>query len=69
MKWNWLDKPITWRNYLKLVGVCGVLSCICTAYTYWKCGLFKYLGFDDKLKKSIEKAKEKVHKETYFETE
>lgn len=44
MKKNtWLSKPITWGGYLKLVGVSMVASAICTAYAWWKMGLFEFL--------------------------
>lgn len=33
-KQKWSEKPITWGGYLKLCGVCSVISVLMTAY-YW----------------------------------
>lgn len=33
-KQKWTDKPITWGGYLKLCGVCYVISMMMVAY-YW----------------------------------
>lgn len=31
---NWMDKPITWRGYLKLCVICGVIGSITVAIEY-----------------------------------
>ena len=36
---NWLDNPITWRNYFKMAGVCTVIGMVISGigicYAYW----------------------------------
>ena len=54
MKKNtWLSKPITWGGSLKLVGVSMVASAICTAYAWWKMGLFEFFDWGKKSKKDL----------------
>ena len=36
---NWLDNPITWRNYFKMAGICTVIGMVISGigmcYAYW----------------------------------
>ena len=36
---NWMDKPVTWRSYMKLSIICvaisTVLSCLYVVWLYW----------------------------------
>jgi hypothetical protein len=36
---KWLDKPVTWRGYFKLCGICSLISTIYAIYIWVKAGL------------------------------
>jgi hypothetical protein len=38
---NWLDKPVTWRRYFKMCGICSIISIIYCIWLYVKIGLIE----------------------------
>ena len=40
-KQKWSEKPITWGGYLKLTGVCSVISVLMSLYYCW-CKLYEF---------------------------
>lgn len=48
---KWLDKPVTWRGYFKLYGICSLISTVYAIYIWVKVGLIDLDWIKKKLKK------------------
>lgn len=57
-KQKWTEKPITWGGYLKLAGVCSIISLMMSAY-------YLFAAFDIH---PIERIKETIHQRFSKET-